>query len=635
MSRPLRQGIITIFFLGALGFVAYQGAGGQLTDLWRRLTGNTEPATQAFDADTALRNYGFFLKESAKECGIDFRHESPMLDPKLDRIMALVAAMNASVSVVDFDRDGLLDIYVVTSKEGGKNRLFRNKGDGTFEEVAEKMGVADVNQPGTGVCTGAIWADFDNDGWPDLFIYKWGRPELFRNKQGKGFERVTEKAGLPAWVNANAACWLDYDRDGHIDLFLAGYWPDGVDLAHLQSTKIMPDSFEFAANGGRKYLLRNKGDGTFEDVTEKMGITSTRWTLGVAAADLCGSGYPDLILVNDYGVSEFYANKNGERFEEVGSETGIGVAPKSGMNICFGDVLNQGKLALYVSNITEAGNLVQGNNLWVPTGQTPKGLPRYLNQAGTLGVERGGWSWGARFGDLNNDGRVDLYLTNGYVSANKSKSYWYDYGKIAGGLKGLIEDADNWPRIGDQSLAGYQQKCVWLNEGNRFVDVAGGVGVTDTYDGRSVAFADLFNRGVLDVLVANQNGPLLLYKNTVAPGRDWVQFELTGGARPLPVGQAFQPDRVRLESLTYSNRDAIGAQVRLFWRRGSEGPVQQQVQVITAGDGYASQSMLRLHFGLGEKASIEKAIIQWPSGRTQTIEAPKVNMLHKIEEPGA
>src|SRR5262249_50665213 len=151
----------------------------------------------------------------------------------------------------------------------------------------------------------------------------------------------------------------------------------------------------------------------------------------------------------------------------------------------------------------------------------------------------------AKFGDLNNDGRLDLYLTNGYVSANKGKSYWYDYGKIAGGLGGLIEDAQNWPRIGDQSLAGYQQKCVWMNKGNGFVDVAGGVGVTDTFDGRSVALADLFNRGMLDVLVANQNGPLLLHKNTVAPGRDWVQFELTGAARPgAPGPRPGEPGRV-------------------------------------------------------------------------------------------
>jgi hypothetical protein len=609
MSRSLKQGIIALAFLGLLGFVAYKG-----------LTRNEEKV----EPPEALKRYGFYLEESAKKCGIDFVHESPELDAQLSHIAPLIAAMNASVSVIDFDGDGYLDIYVVTSKIGGKNRLYRNKGDGTFEEVAEAMGVADLNQPGTGVCTGAIWADYDNDGYPDLLVYKWGKPELFHNEKGKGFKRVTEGSGLPAWVNANSACWLDYNRDGKPDLFIAGYWPDDVDLWNLKTTKMMPNSFEYADNGGHKYLLRNRGDGTFEDMTEKVGLNkSTRWTLGVAAADLCGTGYPDLVLANDYGVSEFYANKQGERFEEVGAKVGIGKNPKSGMNASFGDIFNRGKLAIYVSNITEAGNLVQGNNLWVPQKEiTADGLPHYTNQAGgQVKVERGGWSWGAKFGDLNNDGQLDLYLTNGLISANPSKSYWYDYGKIAGGLDLLINDAAKWPAIGDQSLAGYQNKCVWLNKGGgSFVDIAKAVGVTDTYDGRSVVLADLFNRGVLDVLVANQNGPLLLYRNTVAPGRDWVEFDLVGGARPG-----------REEG--WSNRSAIGAQIQLFWKQGQDPEPKKQLQVVTAGDGYASQGMLRLHFGLGENAVIEKAIIQWPSGRSQKIESPKVGMLHKIEEP--
>ncbi|OWK38290.1 hypothetical protein FRUB_07410 [Fimbriiglobus ruber] len=582
--------------------------------------GEGSPET-GLDEGEALRRYGFRLTESAKACGIDFRHESPTLDAKLAHIMPVVAAMGASVSVVDFDADGLLDLYVVTGKEGGQNRLYRNRGDGTFEDVAPSLGVADLNRPGTGVGMGAIWADYDNDGFPDLFVYKWGKPELFHNRQGKGFDRVTEKSGLPAWVNANSACWLDYDRDGLLDLFVAGYWPEGIDLWNLKTSEVMPESFEYAQNGGRKYLLRNRGDGTFEDVTECVGIKSTRWTLGVVAADLCGTGYLDIVLANDYGVSEFYANKGGQRFEEVGNQTGIGVAPKSGMNACLGDVLNQGRLAVYISNITEPGNLVQGNNLWVPASKTTDGLPRFSNQAGSLKVERGGWSWGAKFGDLNNDGRLDLYLTNGYVSADKGKSYWYDYGKIAGGLKGLIRDARYWPPIGDQSLAGYQAKCVWLNKGGDFTDVAVAVGVTDTFDGRAVALGDLFNRGVVDVTVANQNGPLLLYRNTVASGRDWVQFELTGGARPG-------------KEAGWSNRSAVGAGVRLTWRQGPTGPVQEQLQVVTAGDGYASQSMFRLHFGLGTDARIEKAVIEWPSGRKQTLAAPAVGIIHRVEEAG-
>ena len=136
---------------------------------------------------------------------------------------------------------------------------------------------------------GAVWGDFDNDGYEDLLVYKWGRPELFHNDDGKGFTRVTEKAGLPQWINANSAIWLDYDRDGRLDLFIAGYWPDDVNLWHLKTTRIMPESFEYANNGGRKYLLRNRGDGTFEDVTEKMGIESTRWTLARRRRPTCAA----------------------------------------------------------------------------------------------------------------------------------------------------------------------------------------------------------------------------------------------------------------------------------------------------------------------------------------------------------
>lgn len=620
MSRSIKQGVIAVLFAGLLGLVAVRGSTGGLAGIWSRLMG--QPASNVaagLDDAEALRRYGFRLTESARDMGIDFHHEATQLDPKLAHIMPLVNSMGAAVSVVDFDSDGWLDIYVVTSKEGGRNALYRNKRDGTFEDTAGTMGVADLNQPGTGACMGSVWADYDNDGYPDLLVYKWGRPELFHNLDGKSFERVTRRAGLPDLVNANAACWLDYDRDGRLDLFLAGYWSENVNLWDLKTTRIMPESFEYANNGGRKYLLHNRGDGVFADVTEAMGIKSTRWTLGVAAADLCGSGYPDLVLANDYGVSEFYANRQGQRFDEVGYETGIGVAPKSGMSVSFGDVFNTGRSALYVSNITEPGNLVQGNNLWVPMEDTTRGLPRFLNQAGAVNVERGGWSWGAKFGDLNNDGWTDLYLTNGYVSANKGKSYWYDYGKIAGGLKGLIGDAKFWPPIGDQSLAGYQAKCVWLNKGGDFTDVATAVGATDVYDGRAVALSDLFNRGVLDVAVANQNGPLLIYRNKLTGDRSWIQFELEGGARP---------GRER----GWSNRSAVGAEVLLTWRKGREGPVQQQVLVVTSGDAYASQSMFRLHFGLGVDARIEQAVVKWPSGRTQIIVAPRANVMHHIEE---
>src|SRR5439155_1510577 len=196
---------------------------------------------------------------------------------------------------------------------------------------------------------------------------------------------------------------------------------------------------------------------------------------------------------------EYWENEDGKRFREIGKETGLGERPKSGMNVAFGDIMNQGRFAIYVSNISEPGVLIQGNNLWVPQGDS-SGAPHYENMAEAMGVDLGGWSFGAQFGDLNNDGLVDLFVANGYVSANNQKSYWYDFAKVSGVNTAISGDARNWPPIDDMSHSGYQQQRVWLNDGaGRFIDVAPMVGVTETYDGRSVALADFWNRGVLDV----------------------------------------------------------------------------------------------------------------------------------------
>jgi hypothetical protein len=572
----------------------------------KRIAARREFAKSQLDQSSSLARHGLFFQEVAKASGIDFIHQAPTLDHKLDHIMPQVASMGAGASIVDFDRDGWQDIYLTNSGEGSQNCLYRNQGDGTFKDVAGELGIADVNQQNTGVSMGAVWGDYDNDGYEDVFIYKWGRPELFRNEGGRHFTRVSEAAGLPAWVNANTAIWFDYDGDGLLDLFIGGYYSEAIDLWHLQTTRIMPESFEYAKNGGRKYLYHNLGAGKFEEISARVGINSRRWALAAAAGDLRGSGHQDLFVANDYGVSELYFN-NGKEFREVGEQTGVGFAPKSGMTAAFGDVLNQGKYAVYVSNISEDGVLIQGNNLWVPQEGTSGDGLRFENLARALGVEMGGWSWGMQFGDLNNDGNLDVYLTNGYVSADRSKSYWYDFSKVAGGNSVIIGDAQNWPAMDGRSLSGYQQKRVWLNDGaGKFNDVAQAVGVTDTYDGRSVVLADLWNRGVLDVVVTNQRGPLLIYKNTVAPDSQWIDFELEG---------------------TASNRSALGAEVKLLWNG------KQQVQTVSGGSGFCAENQRRLHFGLGKNPQVERAIVRWPSGKVQTLDKPTVGQVNKIKEP--
>lgn len=596
MRNPLARGLLIIVFAGLIATPV----------LLRRLSARRETSASTTDTQAALARYGVHFEEVSRAAGVNFIHQAPTLDHKLDHIMPQVASMGAAVSIVDYDRDGWPDIYVTNSGEGSHNSLYKNMHDGTFKDVAAEVGLADVNQPGTGVSMGAVWGDYDNDGYEDLFLYKWGRPELFHNDAGRGFTRVTEKAGLPAWVNANTAIWFDYDGDGRLDLFLGGYYAEDVDLWHLKNTRMMPESFEYAQNGGRKYLFHNLGGGSFEEVSQRVGIDTRRWALAAVAADLRGTGHPDLFIANDYGISELYFN-DGKQFHEVGKQAGVGFSPKSGMNAAVGDVLNQGRYAIYVSNISEEGVLIQGNNLWVPKENTSGDSVQYDNLARDMDIEIGGWSFGAQFGDLNNDGNLDLYLVNGYVSADRNKNYWYDFSKITGGNSAIISDAANWPAMEGRSLSGYQQKRVWLNDGSgKFVNVAQAVGASDNYDGRSVALVDLWNRGVLDVVVANQKGPLLIYKNTSAADNKWIDFELEG---------------------TASNHSAIGAEVKLFWNG------KQQVQTVAGGSGFCAQNQRRLHFGLGKHPRLEKAEVRWPAGKIQIIDKPVIGEINKVKEP--
>src|SRR5262245_43594971 len=190
MSAIVKQLILVVFFFTLLGSVFVLRPGTNEADKLRR--------------KASLERHGFYLEEVAKASGIDFVHQAPTLDPKLAHIMPIVAAMGAAVSVVDFDNDGWPDLYVINSAARSKNALCANKGDSTFEEVADKLGIADLNRPGACACMGAVWGDYDNDGYEDLLVYRWGKVDLFHNDKGKGFTRVTDKAGLPKWLNAGS-----------------------------------------------------------------------------------------------------------------------------------------------------------------------------------------------------------------------------------------------------------------------------------------------------------------------------------------------------------------------------------------------------------------------------------------------
>ena len=555
---------------------------------------NARAAGPAAGASETIR-----LSESADASGIHFVHQPPTLDAHIANIAPHVGALGACVSVADVNNDGWPDLYFTNSRFGAANALYINQHDGTFKDVAPDAGVADVNRPGEGVAMGAVWGDYDNDGNEDLFVYKWGYPQLFHNLGNGRFEDVTGRAGLRTWMNSNSAIWLDFDRDGLVDLYITGYFRSDIDFWHLKTTRIMQHSWEFASNGGKNLLFKNLGNGTFQDVTDSLGVGNTRWTLAATSADFNDDGWPDLYLANDYGPEELYLNREGKRFEIA--RAGLSDDSKSGMAVAVGDVYNRGEHDVFVTNISERGFLFQGNNLRL---NFLKELGRF-DEVATGPVADAGWAWGAQFGDLNNDGWLDLVIANGFISADSTRDYWYAMSKIAGAQGNIFEDAKNWPPIGTASLSGYERSRVLLNRGQAgFVDVAQEAGVTDRLDGRAVVMADLFNRGVLDVVIANEKSRPLVYRNTGSP-RHWIELKLLG---------------------TKSNRSAIGAEVTAEIGSG------RQRQVVDGGSGFCSQNDRRLHFGIGDQR-LGKVTIRWPSGREQVLNGLTIDQLHVITEP--
>ncbi|MCB9897599.1 MAG: CRTAC1 family protein [Planctomycetes bacterium] len=547
----------------------------------------------------------FRLREVSHEAGLDFHHVPFEPDARLAHIAPQIAGTGAGVSIVDADGDGRLDLFATSSGDGSPCALYLNRGDGTFTDVAAAAGLADLNEAGRSACMGSVWADMENDGDQDCFVYAFGTCRLFRNDGNRdGVPRFTDvtDAGIGRWMNAHAATWLDYDRDGRLDLYVCGYFRDGTDIWHLTDTRIMQDSFEFAVDGGTNRMFHNLGDGRFEEVAPKLGLDSKRWAYAVASADFDDDGWPDLYVANDYGAEELYLNRGGEHFERrLGA--GLEEDSKSGMCVALGDVGNECRTAIFVTNISKRGFLFQGNNLRLD----------YLSDAGTMAeVAKGqvadcGWAWGASFGDLDLDGWQDLFVSNGFVSADPEREYWYDMMKISGGNGDVFTDAALWPPMKGASLSGFERSRVLHNLGDaRFVDVAEQVGVDDRLDGRAVAMGDLFDDGTLAVVVANQKGPLLLYRNTKVPGRHWIEFELQG---------------------TTSNRDALGARLDVHFGDNV------QRHFVTAARGFCAQNGKRIHVGLGDATKVSRVDIRWPSGREETLTDLDVDSIQHLVEP--
>lgn len=532
------------------------------------------------------------LREVSQAAGVHVTHQKVQLDSKLDNIMPWMASIGAAVAAADFNNDGFIDLFVSSSGSNALCHLFRNNGDGTFTDIAVEAGVANLNEKG-GVMD-AVWGDFDNDGWPDLYIVKWSAPNiLFRNNRDGTFTDITSASGTGDEGNGTTAIWFDYDGDGLLDLYVGNYFPN-VDLWNLETTSMMHDDFEKARNGGHNVLYRNNGDGTFTNVAAELGVDDTGWTLDVGACDLFNTGYMDLYLANDFGQDTIFKNNGDGTFTNV-TESALPIDTRKGMNIDFADLDGDGYPDLYVANITKPGYLVEGNFFWRNNRDGT-----FTDVAQETGVSHGGWGWGAKFVDINNDGEMELIALNGFVSAGEG-DYWFQLGTMATTPGLVVEDASNWPAIGGDSISGYERSRLFIKQGNGYIDIAEEVGLTDLYDGRGICIADYDNDGLPELCIANQGAPFLLYKNEPEIRHSWIGFRLIG---------------------TRSNRDAIGSRITVT------AGEKRQVKWVDPGSGFASQSDRRLVFGLGSLTGIDSVEIRWPNGDSDRVQALSLNQYH-------
>ena len=562
-------------------------------------------ALQAFPQRTSsspdARAHPLFTDITAQS-GINFRNYPPLFDQKIRHVNALWANFISPAAVGDFNNDGLDDIFFVSSRAGQENALYRNRGGMTFENVIQGTGLEQLNNA-ENVCTVALWFDFDNNGWLDLFIGRFGHSLLFRNNADGTFSDVTEASGLgKTHRNLISAVAFDYDNNGTLDLLLGGFFADDADLFNLKTTRILPNDGHRANNGGTKALFRNDGKGVFTDVTAQANIKDTGFTTALGHADYDNDGWQDFYVANDFGTDRLFHNNRDGTFNDVTGQA-IGYDRKKGMNVDFGDYNNDGLLDLYVTNITEPW-FRECNMLWL---NMSDGM--FVDVSQETGTCDTGWGWGAKFFDYDNDGLLDLYVANGFISGGK-ENYVSDVDRWQNAFDKRqtldLSDAKMWPAVGAKTFAGYERNCLFNNLGDHvFKNVAAQTRTDSILDGRGVALADFDNNGAMDVLVTNSDAPPTLYRNTLVQNRHWVEFKLTG---------------------TRSNRFAIGARVKVVTG------LTTQIREINCGNGYQSQSTLRLHFGLGAARQIDLVEVRWPNGAVETFKNVAADRLIQLTE---
>lgn len=503
----------------------------------------------------------------------------------------IVESMSGGVGLFDCDGDGRLDIVTVNGStvdrylKGGDLMvtLYQQEADGTFKDITEQAG---LTRRGWGM--GVAVADYDNDGKLDLFVTGYGGNVLYHNLGGCKFEDVTEKAGVRGGGFSTGAAWGDYDRDGNVDLFVSRYVH--VDLAHMPA----PGSNKFCLykglqvqcgpwglEGESDLLYHNRGDGTFEEVSQKAGVHDQigYYGLGVQWCDYDNDGWPDLLVANDSVPNYLYHNNHNGTFSEVGMLSGVALSGDGtqlgNMGVDFGDYEHTGRFGLFITTFQEQPKVLWRN----------MGANGFEDVSWASGVGRPSYAdvcWGTSFFDMANSGWLDLLIACGHV----------------------------YPQVDTLSEGPRYRQPIFLERNNRdgtFDEVSKEAGLAELplQSRRGAAFGDIFNTGNIDVVLLNVGESPSLLLNQNSDGNHRVLFKLVG---------------------TKSNRAAIGARVTIH-----AGGVRQMAEV-RGGGSYLSQNDLRLHFGLGKAAKIESMEIRWPSGKVETLANVAADNIYTIVE---
>ena len=521
-----------------------------------------------------------------------FRHRSG--SPEKNTILEVPGS---GVALLDYDNDGWLDIYLLNGSTFGaiqgkepppRAMLLHNNHDGTFTDVTDRAGVANERW-GFGVAVG----DYDNDGWPDIYVANFGKNRLYHNNHDGTFTDVAEKAGVVLGGWSAGPTWGDYDHDGLLDLFVPGYAKfDPNDPPAAGKGGIPPEMCQFRGvpvmcgprglAGEGDHLFHNNGNGTFTDVSVKAGVSDPRGYYGFASVfvDVDDDGWLDLAVANDSVPRYLYRNRHDGTFEDTSLMSGFAFTEdgreQASMGIAVGDYNRDGKVDFYVTAFSDDYNVLYENE----GGGT---FTDVTNQAKLADPTIPFLGWGTGFLDFDNDGWLDIFVANGHTYPGVDKQDW----------------GTTWA----------QRPQLFRNlNGAQFAPVppASGSGLADVITGRGAAFGDLFNDGHIDVVINNLDSPPTLLRNVVKNDNHWITLKLIGGSK--------------------SPRDAIGAKVFV-----TTGNVRQRADVFSGGS-YGSSSDMRLHFGLGKATKVQKIEIQWPSGAKEEVVPSVVDRIVTIEE---